>query len=226
MVQILECRPDSCLAWAMLWVIGPYLACCVHGYWTDALNWRDTRGYVMLNHRHCTFTVLEAGNTREKGLSQDENTNVLGIRMVNGTQTGHPVGDMKMQKREVVLKNVIGPISPFNLKSVNPQPEFGSVAKDVMGKIQVHPFTVVYSGIRGCELIPVAKKQTNEAYRCISDLMDIFCAVGTVKQTEQPNYLAEGHNNGKRDPSTCPGEKTGSGEEVVGRNTIPGAFLV
>eukprot|EP00983_Pelagomonas_calceolata_P091479 1157550-Pelagomonas_calceolata.AAC.10 len=26
----------------------------------------------------------------------------------------------------------------------------------------------------------------------ISDLMDIFCAVGTVKQTEQPNYLAEG----------------------------------
>eukprot|EP00983_Pelagomonas_calceolata_P092739 1157702-Pelagomonas_calceolata.AAC.8 len=35
-------------------------------------------------------------------------------------------------------------------------------------------------------------KQTNETSRLISDLMDIFCAVGTVEQTEQPNYLAEG----------------------------------
>eukprot|EP00983_Pelagomonas_calceolata_P133692 1161986-Pelagomonas_calceolata.AAC.10 len=35
-------------------------------------------------------------------------------------------------------------------------------------------------------------KQSNKTYRFISDLMDIFCAVGTVKQTEQPNYLAEG----------------------------------
>eukprot|EP00983_Pelagomonas_calceolata_P064380 1148097-Pelagomonas_calceolata.AAC.1 len=36
------------------------------------------------------------------------------------------------------------------------------------------------------------QEQTNEIYRFISELMDIFCAVGTVEQTEQPNYLAEG----------------------------------
>eukprot|EP00983_Pelagomonas_calceolata_P077805 1154027-Pelagomonas_calceolata.AAC.2 len=41
-------------------------------------------------------------------------------------------------------------------------------------------------------LMRVTKKQTNETDRYISDLMDIFCAVGTVEQTEQPNYLAEG----------------------------------
>eukprot|EP00983_Pelagomonas_calceolata_P043005 1138731-Pelagomonas_calceolata.AAC.4 len=71
----------------------------------------------------------------------------------------------------------------FNLKNVNSQLESGSVAKDMMGKIQIHvfrqgirrvngmsssdrksaplmicqPLTVVYSGIRSCELIPVAK---------------------------------------------------------------------
>eukprot|EP00983_Pelagomonas_calceolata_P051759 1142554-Pelagomonas_calceolata.AAC.1 len=34
--------------------------------------------------------------------------------------------------------HAIGPDSLFNSKGVNPQPEFGSVAKNVMGKIQVH----------------------------------------------------------------------------------------
>eukprot|EP00967_Tisochrysis_lutea_P058047 scaffold73739_cov21-Tisochrysis_lutea.AAC.1 len=37
----------------------------------------------------------------------------------------------------------------------------------------------------------VLQKQTNEAYRFISDI-HIFCAAGTVEQAEQPNYLAEG----------------------------------
>eukprot|EP00983_Pelagomonas_calceolata_P019062 599055-Pelagomonas_calceolata.AAC.1 len=35
-------------------------------------------------------------------------------------------------------RNTIGPNSLFNLKSMYPQPESGSVAKNVMGKIQVH----------------------------------------------------------------------------------------
>eukprot|EP00983_Pelagomonas_calceolata_P084023 1156277-Pelagomonas_calceolata.AAC.9 len=35
-------------------------------------------------------------------------------------------------------------------------------------------------------------KQANETHRFISKLMDIFRAVGTVEQAEQPNYLAEG----------------------------------
>eukprot|EP00983_Pelagomonas_calceolata_P031161 978189-Pelagomonas_calceolata.AAC.1 len=35
------------------------------------------------------------------------------------------------------------------------------------------------------------QKQTNETYRFVSDLIDIFCAVGTVEQAEQPNYLAD-----------------------------------
>eukprot|EP00983_Pelagomonas_calceolata_P039238 1137091-Pelagomonas_calceolata.AAC.2 len=33
-------------------------------------------------------------------------------------------------------RSTIGPNSLFNLKGVNPHPESGSVAKDVMGKIQ------------------------------------------------------------------------------------------
>eukprot|EP00983_Pelagomonas_calceolata_P005019 164179-Pelagomonas_calceolata.AAC.1 len=35
-------------------------------------------------------------------------------------------------------------------------------------------------------------QQTNETYRFISDLMDIFCVARTVEQAEQPNYPAEG----------------------------------
>eukprot|EP00983_Pelagomonas_calceolata_P038197 1136704-Pelagomonas_calceolata.AAC.1 len=35
------------------------------------------------------------------------------------------------------------------------------------------------------------QKQTNEIYCFISKLMDVFCAVGTVEQAEQPNYPAE-----------------------------------
>eukprot|EP00983_Pelagomonas_calceolata_P046408 1140146-Pelagomonas_calceolata.AAC.2 len=34
-------------------------------------------------------------------------------------------------------------------------------------------------------------KQHNHTYRFILDI-DIFCAVGTVEQAEQPNYLVEG----------------------------------
>eukprot|EP00983_Pelagomonas_calceolata_P108716 1159488-Pelagomonas_calceolata.AAC.1 len=64
------------------------------------------------------------------------------------------------------------------------------------------------------DVIHFLQKQTNETYRFISDLLDIFCAVGTVEQTEQPNYLAEAvhsqsfdmftfynHNNNKLPPS-------------------------
>eukprot|EP00983_Pelagomonas_calceolata_P048204 1140957-Pelagomonas_calceolata.AAC.1 len=80
-------------------------------------------------------------------------------------------------------RSIIGPNSLFNSKSVNSQPESGNVLKDMMGKIQIHvfwqsirrvngmsisdrecaplmicqPLTVAYSGIRSCELIPVAK---------------------------------------------------------------------
>eukprot|EP00983_Pelagomonas_calceolata_P069110 1150255-Pelagomonas_calceolata.AAC.1 len=52
---------------------------------------------------------------------------------------------------------------------------------------------------KGKHLIAIAvtkedsKKQTNETYCSISDLMDIVCAIGTVEQAEQPNYLAEDH---------------------------------
>eukprot|EP00983_Pelagomonas_calceolata_P053628 1143367-Pelagomonas_calceolata.AAC.2 len=42
-----------------------------------------------------------------------------------------------------------------------------------------------------CALFEEHTKQTNETYRSISDLIDIFGAVGTVEQAEQPNYLAE-----------------------------------
>eukprot|EP00983_Pelagomonas_calceolata_P044775 1139447-Pelagomonas_calceolata.AAC.1 len=37
-------------------------------------------------------------------------------------------------------RSTIGPNGLFNSKSVYPQPKSGSVAKDVMGKIQVHVF--------------------------------------------------------------------------------------
>eukprot|EP00983_Pelagomonas_calceolata_P038928 1136976-Pelagomonas_calceolata.AAC.2 len=40
------------------------------------------------------------------------------------------------QTGEVLLDQ----IALFNLKSVNPQPESGSVAKDMVGKNQVHVF--------------------------------------------------------------------------------------
>eukprot|EP00983_Pelagomonas_calceolata_P028317 887831-Pelagomonas_calceolata.AAC.1 len=81
-------------------------------------------------------------------------------------------------------RSTIGPNSLFKLKSVNSQPESGSVAK---GMIQVQvfrqsisrvngmsssdrmcaplmicqPLAVVYSGIRSCELIPVAKESSS-----------------------------------------------------------------
>eukprot|EP00983_Pelagomonas_calceolata_P086010 1156672-Pelagomonas_calceolata.AAC.2 len=71
---------------------------------------------------------------------------------------------------------------------MNLQPESGNVAKDMMGKVQVHafrqsmrrvngmsstdrkcpplmirqPLTLVYSGIRSCESIPVAKSHEPE----------------------------------------------------------------
>eukprot|EP00983_Pelagomonas_calceolata_P042955 1138717-Pelagomonas_calceolata.AAC.3 len=52
--------------------------------------------------------------------------------------------------------------------------------------------TFYYSQASSDDAIDFLQKQTNETYRFVSELMDIFCAVGTVKQTEQPNYLAEG----------------------------------
>jgi len=52
--------------------------------------------------------------------------------------------------------------------------------------------TFYYSQASSEDAIHFLQKQTNDTYRFISDLMDIFCAVGTVEQTEQPNYLAEG----------------------------------
>eukprot|EP00983_Pelagomonas_calceolata_P073014 1151970-Pelagomonas_calceolata.AAC.1 len=80
-------------------------------------------------------------------------------------------------------RSTIGPDSFFNSKSVNSQPESGNVVKDMMWKIQIHvlrqcrrrangmsssdrkcaplmicqSLAVLYSGIRSCELIPVAK---------------------------------------------------------------------
>eukprot|EP00983_Pelagomonas_calceolata_P067234 1149407-Pelagomonas_calceolata.AAC.4 len=87
-------------------------------------------------------------------------------------------------------RSTIGPSRSFNSESVYPQPESGNVAKEVMGKFQVHvfrqsirrvngmcisdrkraplmicqPFTVVHSRIRGCELIPVAKVPRCDRY--------------------------------------------------------------
>eukprot|EP00983_Pelagomonas_calceolata_P085921 1156653-Pelagomonas_calceolata.AAC.3 len=54
--------------------------------------------------------------------------------------------------------------------SVNPQPESGSVAKDVMGKIQ--PFSVAYSGIRtrSCELIPVVKVSGSQVHHKLTEV--------------------------------------------------------
>eukprot|EP00983_Pelagomonas_calceolata_P063199 1147628-Pelagomonas_calceolata.AAC.3 len=42
------------------------------------------------------------------------------------------------------------------------------------------------------DVFHILQKQTNETYRFISGLVDIFCVAGTVEQAEQPNYLAEG----------------------------------
>eukprot|EP00983_Pelagomonas_calceolata_P015969 506367-Pelagomonas_calceolata.AAC.1 len=51
---------------------------------------------------------------------------------------------------------------------------------------------LLYSQASSEDAIHFLQKQTTETYRFISDLMDIFFAVGTVKLTEQPNHLAEG----------------------------------
>eukprot|EP00983_Pelagomonas_calceolata_P006500 214059-Pelagomonas_calceolata.AAC.1 len=89
-------------------------------------------------------------------------------------------------------RNTIGPNSLFNSKSVYPQPESGSFAKNVMRKIQVHciervdgvcisdrkcaplmisqPFTVVYSGIKGCELMPVAKVPNSQVHHKLTEV--------------------------------------------------------
>jgi len=87
-------------------------------------------------------------------------------------------------------RSTIGPSSPFNSESVYPQPESGSVANDMMGKIQVHvfrhcirwvngmcisdresaplmvsqPLTVAYSWIRGCELVPIAQVSRSQVH--------------------------------------------------------------
>eukprot|EP00983_Pelagomonas_calceolata_P032128 1008851-Pelagomonas_calceolata.AAC.1 len=52
--------------------------------------------------------------------------------------------------------------------------------------------TFYYSQARSEDVFHFSQKQTNETYRFISDLMDIFCAAGTVELAEQPNYLVEG----------------------------------
>eukprot|EP00983_Pelagomonas_calceolata_P080316 1155101-Pelagomonas_calceolata.AAC.1 len=96
------------------------------------------KSVIFPNLRACPLRPSERrlgiGSFAKKGLSQN---------------TGHPVGDMKMYKRKVMLKEItditarrslIRPDSLFNLKSVNPQPGSGSVAKDMTGKIQVHVF--------------------------------------------------------------------------------------
>jgi len=36
------------------------------------------------------------------------------------------------------------------------------------------------------------QKQTNDSYRFISELMDVFLMAGVHQQPEQSNYLAEG----------------------------------
>jgi len=37
------------------------------------------------------------------------------------------------------------------------------------------------------------QKQTNDSYRFISELMDVFLMAGVHQLPEQSNYLAEGH---------------------------------
>eukprot|EP00983_Pelagomonas_calceolata_P134962 1162111-Pelagomonas_calceolata.AAC.1 len=90
-------------------------------------------------------------------------------------------------------RSTIGPSSLFNSESVYPQPESGNVAKDTMGKIQIHvfrhckgrmncvctsdrkcaplmicqPFTVAYHGIRSCEFIQVATSLTATTQRTV-----------------------------------------------------------
>eukprot|EP00983_Pelagomonas_calceolata_P003854 125090-Pelagomonas_calceolata.AAC.1 len=49
-------------------------------------------------------------------------------------------------------RSTIGPDGLFNLKGVNPQPESGSVAKDVMGKIQELSTTDDMSAVCCCLL--------------------------------------------------------------------------
>eukprot|EP00983_Pelagomonas_calceolata_P119971 1160656-Pelagomonas_calceolata.AAC.7 len=65
------------------------------------------------------------------------------------SQTGEVLLD------RVACSTLVTPCSLFNLESMSPQPESGSVAKDMMGLIQ--PLTFAYSGIRGCELVPIAQ---------------------------------------------------------------------
>ncbi len=36
------------------------------------------------------------------------------------------------------------------------------------------------------------QRQTNDSYRFISELTDVFCMAGVHQQSEQSNYLAEG----------------------------------
>eukprot|EP00983_Pelagomonas_calceolata_P049812 1141676-Pelagomonas_calceolata.AAC.1 len=57
-------------------------------------------------------------------------------------------------------RSTIGPNSLFNLKSVNLQPESGSVAKNVMGKIQVHVL-----GQRGIPTKRIRTPYTEEVFK-------------------------------------------------------------
>eukprot|EP00983_Pelagomonas_calceolata_P050601 1142050-Pelagomonas_calceolata.AAC.7 len=68
------------------------------------------------------------GVTRCKGLNQDKNVDILGMHMVNGTYKGYPMGGMKITTKITDRRRSSGPDSLFNSKSVNPQPESGSVA--------------------------------------------------------------------------------------------------
>jgi len=38
----------------------------------------------------------------------------------------------------------------------------------------------------------IISRQTNDSYRFISELMDVYCKAGVHQQPDQSNYLAEG----------------------------------
>eukprot|EP00983_Pelagomonas_calceolata_P056387 1144577-Pelagomonas_calceolata.AAC.1 len=54
--------------------------------------------------------------------------------------------------------------------------------------------TLYFSQASSEDVFHLLQKQTNETYCFIPNLMDILCAIGTVEQAEQLNYLAGGQS--------------------------------
>eukprot|EP00983_Pelagomonas_calceolata_P115271 1160179-Pelagomonas_calceolata.AAC.1 len=56
----------------------------------------EAKKYLLPNQARTIMPARKGNNTREQGLSQDKNIEILGIHMVNGVQTGRSVGDVEV----------------------------------------------------------------------------------------------------------------------------------